>query len=100
MIFVFTFIGLMTFIVVRMSISCILWSYPRPVDIQHAFRVYFPYYIIILFAICIAFILKFDKHPIAIYYFSSVYLMALLVWRSEIKKHNNFAVEPNQTQLL
>ncbi|MFC0605992.1 hypothetical protein [Winogradskyella pulchriflava] len=85
-----------------MSISCIFWSYQRPVDKQHVFKVWFPYYIIILTALCLAFIVKFDS-LLAIYYFSSVYLIALLIWRSElkpsIKKHENFAVEPNHPKL-
>lgn len=103
MIFGFLFIGLMTFTIVRLSISCVFWSYRRPVDKQKVFRKCFPYYIIILSAISIAFIIEFDKHPVSIYYFASVYIMALSIWKSEIKsslkKNKNFAVEPNPTQL-
>ncbi|MBO6879133.1 MAG: hypothetical protein JJ870_01010 [Winogradskyella sp.] len=102
-IFGFLFTGLMTFTIVRLSISFVFWSYRRPVDKQHVFKVCFPYYIIILSAICIAFILNFDNHPVAIYYFSLVYLTALLIWKSEIKsslkKNKNFADETNPTQL-
>jgi hypothetical protein len=104
-IFGFIFIGSMTFIVIRISISCLFWVSKNPKDKQHVFKVCFPYYIIVLSALCITFILEFDKHEIAIYYFSAVYLIALLIWRSELKsslkkKHyNNFADEPNHSNL-
>ncbi|MBC3844842.1 hypothetical protein H8K90_00485 [Winogradskyella echinorum] len=97
------FTGLMTFVIVRISISCMFWSSKNPNDKQHIFKVYFPYYIIILSIICIAFIIKFNKSLLAIYYFSAVYIIALSIWRNEmksrIKKKKNFAVEPNQSHL-
>ncbi|WP_045472762.1 hypothetical protein [Winogradskyella sp. PG-2] len=103
--FGFFFIGLITFIIIKLSISCLFWASKNPKDKPYVFKVYFPYYIIILFTLCIAFIIEFDKSLLAIYYFAAVYLVALFIWRSEIKSsrrkmhNNNFAVEPNHPNL-
>lgn len=97
------FIVLVTYAIIRISISCIFWSFNQPADKRHVFKTCFPYYIITLVLIGLALIIEFDKEPVVIYYAFSVYLLALFIWRSELKsskKNNkNFAVEPNQPQL-
>ena len=103
MIFGFCFIGIMTFVVIRLSISCVFWSFIESSDKQRVIKLCFPYYIIILSALCFALIIEFDKSLFAIYYFSAVYFIALLIWKYELKSikktNKNFAVEPNQSQL-
>ncbi|EDP71763.1 hypothetical protein FBALC1_04727 [Flavobacteriales bacterium ALC-1] len=102
-VFALFFIGLMTFVIIRISISCLFWASKNPKDKQSVFKACFPYYIIILFAICLAFIIKFDKNEIVVYYFSIVYFLTLFIWRSELKsspkKNKSFAVEPNHPKL-
>ena len=85
-IFGFLFACLIHFVVIRISISAIYWSLSDPKDKAWAFRIYFPYYIIILFGICIAFIIKSDLDPFAIFYFSMLYTTALIVWNRDLKK--------------
>ncbi|MBC2844811.1 hypothetical protein [Winogradskyella flava] len=101
--FGFLFVGLMTFVIIRLSISCIFWTYSRPIDKQHVFKLCFPYYIIVLTIMCIGLIMNSDYHPLAMCYFSCVYFMAILTWKyelkSSLKKNQNFAVEPNLSQL-
>ncbi|MCT4630505.1 hypothetical protein [Winogradskyella sp.] len=99
------FVGLATYAITKISISCVFWSFNTDTDKRYIFKRCFPYYIISLTILCIAFIIEFDKNLIAIYYFSAVYFLALFIWRNKIKPHKkkinnkNFAAEPNQTHL-
>ncbi len=79
------FIALMTFIVIRLSISCMFWLSNNPKNKRHVFKTYFPYYIITFFALFIVIILEFDKSIFAFIYCGSVYSMILLVWRFKLK---------------
>ncbi|GAB4166559.1 MAG: hypothetical protein Tsb0033_28580 [Winogradskyella sp.] len=100
-IFGLTFIVLATYTIVRLSIACVFWSFNTSTDAKHIFKLCFPYYIIALTIICMAFIVAFNKEPIVIYYFSTVYFLALFLWKRKIKpsKKNTFAAEPNQSRL-
>ena len=97
-------VSFITFLMVRVSISCMFWIITNPKDKVHVFRLYFPYYIIGLTALCVLFIIKFNFLELAICYFGGVYLLALLIWKYEIKKsitrksNKNFAVEPNHPE--
>jgi len=71
---------------------------------MYVFKVYFPYYIIVLSGLCIAGIIQFEAHLLANYYFCSVFFTALLIWYNELKSEpkkntKDFATEPNQTHL-
>lgn len=100
-IFGLTFIVLATYTIVRISIACVFWSFNTSTDSKHIFKLCFPYYIIVLTMICIAFIITFIKSIFAIYYFSTVYFLALFLWKRKLNpsKKKTFAVEPNQSQL-
>jgi len=100
-IFCLTFIVLATYTIVRISIACVFWSFNTSTDSKHIFKLCFPYYIIALTVICMAFIITFNKSIFAIYYFSTVYFLALFLWKRKLKptKKKTFAVEPNQSQL-
>lgn len=95
--------ALITFTVIRLSISFTIWVSQYPNDIEYVFKLYFPYYIICLFCLCITVIIKFDAIPFVNYYFATVFFTALLIWRSMLisyrKKSTSFAVEPNLTHL-
>lgn len=102
-IFMCAIAGLLTFILVGLSISLIFWLVNDSKDKQRVFKLYFPYYIITLvgFAICLISLTDFDAFVSIC--FGIVYIMALLIWRSELKssrkENKNFAVEPNQSRL-
>ncbi len=100
----FLLIPMITFIIIRLSISCMFWISKNPENKMHVFKLYFPYYVIILFGICIAAIIRFEANLLANYYFGLVFFTAIAIWwiklKSSVKKVNeNFAVEPNQTHL-
>jgi len=100
----FLSIPIMSFIIIRLSISSMFWISKNPEDKMLVFKLYFPYYMIILFGICIAAVVKFKAHLLANYYFSLVFFTALLIWYAKLKsalekKTTDFANEPNQTQL-
>ncbi|APY07723.1 hypothetical protein BWZ20_05175 [Winogradskyella sp. J14-2] len=100
LIFGISFILLATYTIIRISIACVFWSFSTSTDAMQIFKRCFPYYIITLTSICLAFIVAFNKEPIVIYYVSSVYFLALFLWRRKIKTYKKtFAVEPNQTHL-
>ena len=100
--FIFAIAIVVTFGVVRLSISLIFWSVNPSKDKQEVFRVYFPYYIIMLVGFAAYMIYISNSITIAIY-FGTVYITALLIWRHELKsnrkKKKTFAVEPNPSQL-
>jgi hypothetical protein len=78
--------GGFTFIIVRLSVSCMFWASKHRFDKMHVFKYFFPYYIITLFSICVIAILGLNKNLYATFYFSSVFIIALLIWRYEIKQ--------------
>ena len=96
---------LITYAIVRLSISCVIWSFNMSTDIRDIYKICFPYYIIGLTGIGIAFIITSNALAVSIYYFAVIYLMALLTWRKELKKGIEkqsilkIAVESNQSQL-
>lgn len=99
-IFGISFILLATYTIIRISIACVFWSFNTSTDAMQIFKLCFPYYIITLTSICIVFIVTFNNSILVIYYFSSVYFLALFLWRRKIKpSKKTFAVEPNQTRL-
>jgi len=99
----FIFITSMILLVIKLSVSCMFWLSSRPKNKQHVFKIYFPYYIIILFGLCIAAIILFDNSLFAIYYFGAIFFITLLIWRKELKPNTNaqhkIAVEPNHPNL-
>jgi len=80
-----SFILLATYTIVRISIACVFWSFNTFTDAKYIFKLCFPYYIIALTMICMAFIITFNNALIAIYYFTSVYFLALILWSRKIK---------------
>lgn len=103
-IFGLTFIGLTTYAIVKVSISCMFWSFNDSVDKRHVFKTCFPYYIIILTLICIGFIIHFNADNLAIYYFASVYVTALVIWKNQLRTNTKTltkikTVNPNNSQL-
>ncbi|WP_138433138.1 hypothetical protein [Winogradskyella algicola] len=99
-IFGISFILLATYTIIRISIACVFWSFNTSTNAKYIFKRCFPYYIIVLTSICIGFIITFNNSILVIYYFSSVYFLALFLWRRKIKpSKKSFAVEPNQTHL-
>ncbi len=84
---VIVMIIVITYAMVRISISCIFWSVNNPKDKQAVFRLYFPYYIILLTMVCSGLIWSMDFDTLAWEYFSSVYILALLIWRYELKSY-------------
>lgn len=102
MVFVFIFVSLITFVFVRVSILCVFWVSKSASNKMQVYTLYFPYYIIVLTILCATFIYQSNLNEFAFYYFGSIYIMALLIWKFEIKKDNNknFAVEPNHSKSL
>ena len=100
-IFISAIVGLLTLVVVKLSISLIFWLANKSKDKQQVFKIYFPYYIITLVGLIVIIIIQSNFDIIVTIYFSTVYLMALLIWRSEIKNNHNksFAAEPNHSNL-
>lgn len=105
MLFGLVFIGSMIYLVIRLSISCMFWISSKPNDKQHVLKVYFPYYIIALFGLCITAIVQFNNSLLATYFFSAIFFISLLIWRRDLKPNtktninNKFAVEPNHPNL-
>ncbi|WP_178983810.1 hypothetical protein [Winogradskyella helgolandensis] len=103
--FVSLFVGGITFILVRLSISCIFWASKYRHDKMRVFKLYFPYYIISLFTLSVAEIIGLDKHIAAIYYFSFVFIVSLLIWKYELiqsrktQHQNNNYVKSNHPEL-
>ena len=99
------FLGLLTFAVIRVSVSCIFWTAPKPKDKQQVFKIYFPYYIMSLFGFCIIAVFLFEDSLFATYYFGSVFFLALFIWKYKMKSclniniKNKNTVEPNHTNL-
>lgn len=98
------FIGITTFAIIKVSISCVFWSFNNSVDKRHIFKTCFPYYIISLTLICIGFIIHFNADSLAIYYFASVYVTALVIWKNQLKTKTKTltkigTVKPNKTEL-
>lgn len=77
--------GGFTFIVVRISVSCVFWACENPKDTMHVVKYFFPYYIIALFTLCVVAIIKLDQSIFVICYSGFVFIIALLIWRYEIK---------------
>jgi hypothetical protein len=100
-----TGLSLFIFAMIKISISCMFWCSKKPKDKIYVFKVYFPYYIIILFGLCITGIIKCNVAESAIYFFSGIFFLALLIWKHEMKsilkkkQNKNFAVEPNHPNL-
>ncbi|WP_296380945.1 hypothetical protein [Winogradskyella sp.] len=80
------------------------WISKNPKDKQHVFKVYFPYYIIIFFGLCLTAIITSKGDSSMICFCTVVYLLALIIWRYIIKqkprvyrtiKENNELQNPN-----
>jgi len=97
------FIGTMLFLVIRLSVSFMFWISKKLKNKQHVFKIYFPYYIILLFGLCATPIIIYEANSFFNYFCGSIFLLALLIWRHEMKHilntHNKtkIAVEPNLT---
>lgn len=100
-VFAVLFIATITVATIRISISCIYWFMSTSKDKALAFKLYFPYYIMLLFGICLKCIISFNFDPFAIFYFSSVFMTALLIWRFDLnkaaKRKNTFKNETTTT---
>jgi len=82
--FVLFFVGGVTLILVRLSISCIFWASKYRHNKMRVFKRYFPYYIISLSTLCLVAIIELDQSIVATYYFSFVFTLSLFIWRYEI----------------
>ncbi|MEE9350537.1 MAG: hypothetical protein V3U80_10855 [Flavobacteriaceae bacterium] len=105
MIFGIGFLGAFIFAIIKVSISCMFWFSKKPKDKQYVFKTCFPYYIIILFGLCVTAIIQCDLEPFAIYIFGSLYFLALLIWTFKMNKNQksyktiNEDVEPENPNL-
>ncbi len=101
LIFGLAFVGSILFAMLRVSVSCMFWFSKKPKNKAYVFKIYFPCYIILLFGLCIAAIIKFNHNPFAIYFFGSIFFLALFIWRHEMTHiiknpyKTKIAVEPN-----
>ncbi|WP_179020476.1 hypothetical protein [Winogradskyella forsetii] len=101
----FVIVGGFSFVILRLSVSCMFWSAKTSEDRIKVFKLYFPYYIICLFTLCILAIIGLDRSIFAIYYFSSVFFISLFIWSRKIKyssrfkKNLNKTLEPQQPEL-
>tara|TARA_R110002049_G_scaffold45917_6_gene133542 strand:+ start:877 stop:1209 length:333 start_codon:yes stop_codon:yes gene_type:complete len=84
-VFAFSVLGFLTYAVIRLSVSCMFWSAKNIENKMQVFKIYFPYYIICLFALCITAIIGLQNNTFVIYYFSSVFFISLFVWHCKIK---------------
>lgn len=84
-IFVCLVAGGFTFIILRLSVTCVFWFSKKPNDKPYVFKTHFPYYIIVLFGLCSALIITLDFAYFAIYYAISTYFLALLIWNFKLK---------------
>ncbi|WP_179348221.1 hypothetical protein [Winogradskyella pacifica] len=105
-IFLSLFAGVLTVVMVRLSVSCVFWASKYRHDKTRVFKLYFPYYIISLFTLCIAAIIGLDQSIVATCYFSFVFSLSLFIWRYELIQsrkiqpiNNNNNVESHQPEL-
>ncbi|MUU79670.1 hypothetical protein [Winogradskyella endarachnes] len=93
--------GGITFIVLRLSIALMFWFSDKPNDKKHVFRNQFPYYMMVLSILIITIIIALDFAYFAMYYFTSVYFIALFIWNFKLKhcKRKYHSVEPSHPNL-
>lgn len=93
-------LGFLTYLVVRISISCMFWASKNREDRKQVFKIYFPYYIIILFGLCITAIIGLGTNTFTLYYFGSVFFMSLFIWNRKIQKTSRFKKKSQETEEL
>lgn len=74
-----------TFILLRISVSCMFWFSNKPNDKNYVFRNQFPYYMMVLSILIITIIIASGFAYFTMYYFISVYFLALLIWNYKLK---------------
>ncbi|WP_340154278.1 hypothetical protein [uncultured Winogradskyella sp.] len=84
-IFVSLIVGGFTFIIIRISISCMFWFSKKPNDKLYVFKTQFPYYMMALIGLSLIVIIKLDFTYSSLYYFLSTYFLALLIWNYKLK---------------
>ncbi|WP_458629138.1 hypothetical protein [Winogradskyella sp. PC D3.3] len=84
-VFTVLIIGGFTFIIIRLSISCMFWFSKNPNDKALVFKTYFPYYMIILFGLELTALITFNYASSVLYYSISTYVLALLIWNFKLK---------------
>lgn len=80
----FSVVGFLSYLVVRISISCMFWISKKPNDKVYMFKTYFPYYIIVLFVLSIIAIIGLHFIAFAIFFFAGIYILALLIWNFKL----------------
>ncbi len=88
-IFGLIFISVILFAIVRVSVTCMFWCSKKPNDKQYVFKTSFPYYIIVLAGLCATVIIKFEANSFFNYLCGSIFFLALLIWRFEMKNSLN-----------
>jgi len=79
-------VGGFTFVILRLSVSCMFWFSKHPNDKAHVFRTQFPYYIIGLFGLGTTATITFNFEPFLIYYSLCTYVLALLIWNFKLNR--------------
>ncbi len=103
--FLLLIIGGLTFIILRLSISCIFWVSKYREDKMRVVNTYFPYYTISLFTLCSVAIIWIGDSFLVYYYFGFVFFLSLFIWRYEIlqgrksEQFNNKNIEPHHPKL-
>lgn len=102
-IFVSLIVGGFTFIILRISISCMFWFSNKPNDKVHAFKTQFPYYMMVLFCLATTAVIKLNYAYFSLIYFISAYFLALLIWNYKLKhckrKYSTVKESIEQSQL-
>lgn len=80
----FLFGGGFTFIIVRLSVSCLFWSSKKPNDKAYMLKTYFPYYMIALFGLGLTALIAFNFEVFLLYYVIATYFLALLIWNFKL----------------
>ena len=85
-VFAFLIISGFTFIIIRISVSCMFWFSKNPNDKMYVFKTLFPYYILVLFGLGITAIIAFNFEILLICYCICTYVLALLIWNFKLNR--------------
>jgi hypothetical protein len=92
------FVGLIAFAMIRISITSMFWLSKKPNDKNYVFKRYFPYYIIVYFGLCVTAIIQCDIEPFSIYFFGSLYVLALLIWAFKMRHCKRIYSTPQKNE--
>ena len=82
---ILTFTGLLTYLILKLNISCMFLVSKKSEDKSHIVKHFFPDYINALFAFYITVTIVLKANPLINYSMAVLYFLAQLIWRSDLK---------------